>query len=189
MTWENIMGKCPWRSADIYKKIFVSVMPTEKPVQNLTVLYGFLYKKEYLLRRLTMFKDIPAPTKTLKNRLGRELKEKDIEDYGAKGCRELGWEYEKFVSPQRRSVPDRMVTIPGAQGSFELSEIFFIEFKAPFEEPTKLQKLDHDKRRKMGTFVFVVDCYEEMDLVIKIMDYVTQEYPLSTFEIPYFLLS
>ena len=40
--------------------------------------------------------------------------EKDIEAAFVKRVKSLGGTAEKFTSPNRRSVPDRLVTLPGA---------------------------------------------------------------------------
>lgn len=85
--------------------------------------------------------------------------EKDIEAYLVKRCKEQGWMCEKFTSPQRRSVPDRIVTLPGGQ-------IVFVELKAPGKKPTEAQERDHAKRRGMGVRVYVADSKETVDLII-----------------------
>jgi len=65
----------------------------------------------------------------------------------------LGGLCEKFTSPNRRAVPDRIVTLPGGR-------IVFIELKAPGAKPTKLQLLDHANRRALGCDVRVIDSLE-----------------------------
>lgn len=72
--------------------------------------------------------------------------EKQVCDYAKK----LGLFAEKFTSPGRRSVPDRMFTTPKGQ-------IFFIEFKRLGEKPTLAQINDHTERRKRGCTVHVCD--------------------------------
>lgn len=68
--------------------------------------------------------------------------------------KELGGMCEKFTSPGRRSVPDRIITLPGGQ-------IIFVELKAPGKQPTPLQKRDHTKRRKLGCDVRVINTLED----------------------------
>lgn len=80
----------------------------------------------------------------------KKIREKDIEDAVCRYARRLGFEAEKFVSPAKRSVPDRMFSGPGRK-------LFFIEFKAPGCKPTKKQKRDHERRREMGFEVYVID--------------------------------
>jgi ribosomal protein S6 len=76
--------------------------------------------------------------------------EKFIEAALVKRVKELGGTCEKFTSPGRRSVPDRIVTLPGGR-------IVFVEVKAPGKEPTELQDRDHERRREMGCEVVVIN--------------------------------
>lgn len=79
--------------------------------------------------------------------------EKDIEKAFLRRVKALGGVAEKFTSPARRFVPDRIVTMPGGQ-------IIFVELKAPGKKPTDAQKRDHAKRRAMGCDVRVIDSLE-----------------------------
>lgn len=85
--------------------------------------------------------------------------EKDFETFALKaGCLAL-----KFVSPQRRGVPDRLVLCPG-------NIHFFIEFKAPGETPNKLQIREHQRYRLLGHSVFVCDTPGEAEgILLKIL--------------------
>ena len=49
--------------------------------------------------------------------------EKEIEAYLCKRIKQLGGMCEKFTSPQKRSVPDRIITLPN-------NNIIFVETKA-----------------------------------------------------------
>jgi len=69
--------------------------------------------------------------------------ERDIEKYFVKRCKAEGWLCEKFTSPQRRSVPDRLVTM--GEGL-----IIFAELKATGKQPTELQRKDHERREGLG---------------------------------------
>ena len=62
--------------------------------------------------------------------------------------------FEKFTTPNKRSVPDRMLT-------FKCGLIAFIEFKRPGKHATSLQFNDHQKRRARRILVYVVDCREK----------------------------
>ncbi len=79
--------------------------------------------------------------------------EKTIEAALVKRVAALGGLCEKFVSPGRRSVPDRLVSLPGGR-------IVFVELKAPGKKPTPLQERDHAKRRALGFEVLVIDDIE-----------------------------
>ena len=79
--------------------------------------------------------------------------EKDIESALCARVKSLGGLCEKFVSPGRRSVPDRIVTLPGGV-------IVFVEVKAPGKKPTDLQERDHARRKALGCRVVVIDSME-----------------------------
>jgi hypothetical protein len=79
--------------------------------------------------------------------------ERTIEAALVRRVRDLGGLCEKFVSPGRRSVPDRIVTLPGGR-------IVFVEVKAPGKGPTELQERDHWRRRKLGCEVVVINTVE-----------------------------
>lgn len=79
--------------------------------------------------------------------------EKDIESALCARVKSLGGLCEKFVSPGKRSVPDRIVTLPGGA-------IVFVEVKAPGKKPTDLQERDHARRKGLGCRVVVIDSME-----------------------------
>ena len=79
--------------------------------------------------------------------------ERDIEKALVARVKDLGGLCEKFVSPGRRSVPDRIVTLPGGR-------IIFVELKAPGKVPTLLQMRDHHRRYLLGCDVRVIDGLE-----------------------------
>ena len=82
--------------------------------------------------------------------------ELDVENALVKRIKALGGTCEKFTSPARRSVPDRLVTLP--DGLVE-----FVECKRPGEKPTEKQGRDHDRRRALGCTVRVIDSIEAID--------------------------
>ena len=79
----------------------------------------------------------------------------DIESALVKRVKELNGLCEKFTSPGRRSVPDRIVTLPG-------NVVIFVELKAPGKRPTPLQLRDHQRRRALGCDVRVIDSLEQV---------------------------
>jgi hypothetical protein len=79
--------------------------------------------------------------------------ESKIEAAFVKRVKDLGGVSEKFTSPNKRSVPDRIVMFPGGK-------ILFVELKAPGNKPTEMQQRDHEKRRAMGFTVLVIDSLE-----------------------------
>jgi hypothetical protein len=72
----------------------------------------------------------------------------------------IGGECEKFTSPARRSVPDRIVSLPKGR-------IIFVELKAKGKHATELQERDHQRRREMGFDVRVIDSKEGVDALVK----------------------
>ena len=80
--------------------------------------------------------------------------EKDVEAALVRRVKSLGGLCEKFTSPGRRSVPDRIITMPGGQ-------IIFVELKRPGGKPTEAQLKDHAKRRGLGCDVRVIDNLED----------------------------
>jgi len=83
------------------------------------------------------------------------MREAEVESYLVKVAKRHGWTAEKFTSPGRRSVPDRIVWKNGV--------LVFVECKATGEKPTPSQQRDHDRRRTAGFRVYVVDSYEAVD--------------------------
>lgn len=80
--------------------------------------------------------------------------EKDVEAALVRRVKVLGGLCEKFTSPGRRSVPDRIITMPNGQ-------IIFVELKAPNKKPTDAQLKDHERRRALGCDVRVIDNKED----------------------------
>ena len=76
--------------------------------------------------------------------------EKDVEKYVEAYAGNLEGLACKFTSPQRRSVPDRLIVLPG-------NCIFFIECKSEGEEASTAQKREHERLRRRGAFVYVCD--------------------------------
>ena len=76
--------------------------------------------------------------------------EKDIENALVRKVKKLGGMCEKFTSPGRRSVPDRIITLPNGK-------IVFVEVKNTGKNPTELQLRDHERRRALGCDVRVID--------------------------------
>lgn len=85
--------------------------------------------------------------------------EKDIEKKVCDFAKAQGCYVAKFTSPNRRSVPDRIL-IPKNKPAF------FIEFKRLGQKPTPAQAVEIDKIRAQGCYVGVVDSVEEGKAVI-----------------------
>lgn len=82
--------------------------------------------------------------------------ERDIEQALVRKVKRLGGKCEKFTSPGRRSVPDRLVTLQGGR-------VIFVELKSPGKKPTAKQLKDHKERRELGCDVRVIDSMEQVD--------------------------
>lgn len=111
--------------------------------------------------------------------------EKQIENSNRRFAKKLGLLFEKFTSPAKRAVPDRLVSPTEITGDFIP---FFIEYKATGkaekfhrcergEDPEtvfsktqgheKKQFQDHEVRRGGGVPVFVVDDKEEGQRILE----------------------
>ena len=88
------------------------------------------------------------------------MKESAIETRLRKGVEAIGGLYEKFVSPGRRHVPDRLVTLPKG-------EMHMVECKRPGESPRLGQLRDHKRRARLGVTVHVVSTPEEVDALLE----------------------
>nr|DAJ03845.1 MAG TPA: Nuclease [Caudoviricetes sp.] len=77
-------------------------------------------------------------------------RESIIEKHLAAAVKAAGGIAYKFVSPGRRSVPDRIVLLPGGR-------IVFVECKAPSKAPRADQLREHERLRALGFKVVVLD--------------------------------
>lgn len=93
--------------------------------------------------------------------MGEQCLERDIEKYLVARCKELGILCEKFTSPQRRSVPDRILTYDGI--------ILFLELKATGKKPSAAQNRDHANREAHGARVRWVDSKDGVDRVLRLI--------------------
>ena len=82
--------------------------------------------------------------------------ETPIEQALVRRVKSLGGMAEKFQSPQKRSVPDRICLLPKGR-------IIFVELKASGKKPTDAQLRDHEKRRLLGCDVRVIDSIEAVN--------------------------
>lgn len=94
----------------------------------------------------------------------KKILEKDVEENNRKYAKTLGILFEKYTSPAKRSVPDRLLTFPNGL-------MVFIEYKAPGKRPSEKQWMDHCKRRNMGVLVYVVD---DIQIGRDLMDYLLE---------------
>ena len=78
------------------------------------------------------------------------MRECDVEKAICDYVKKKGGIAYKFTSPQRRSVPDRMVLLPRGV-------VLFIEFKAPGKKPTESQEREMLRMQQLGQFTYVID--------------------------------
>lgn len=76
--------------------------------------------------------------------------EKQVEAALVELVENLGGLCEKFTSPNRRNVPDRLVTWPNG-------DIHFVELKAPGKRPNAGQERDHRRRLGRRAVIVVID--------------------------------
>lgn len=89
--------------------------------------------------------------------------EEAVENALVKAVKAAGGVAYKFVSPARRNVPDRLIDLPNLP-------LFFVECKAPGEEPTAAQAREHKRLRERGKVVFVIDrMFLARDLVMSVV--------------------
>lgn len=84
------------------------------------------------------------------------MRESSIEKYLVRQVKRAGGEAEKFTSPGRKNVPDRLVT-----WLYPMTD--FVELKATGEKPNAGQRRDHARRRRRGYSVFVIDSKAGVD--------------------------
>lgn len=86
------------------------------------------------------------------------MREGDIEQYLVDRAKALGGEVRKVKWIGRHGAPDRLVMSPG--------KTLWVELKAPGEKPKPHQAREHERMRKMGQRVVVVDSFERVDEVL-----------------------
>ncbi|MDY7579385.1 hypothetical protein RGU70_13785 [Herbaspirillum sp. RTI4] len=85
--------------------------------------------------------------------------ERNIEAHLVKRCKEWDILCEKFTSPQRRNVPDRILTCRRS--------IIFVELKATGKKPSEAQMRDHMRRIDAGACVVWTDSIEGVNVIIE----------------------
>jgi len=87
--------------------------------------------------------------------------EKTVEAYLVERVRALGGIAYKFTSPARASVPDRIVILPSGRAfiadTFARGRIYLIEVKRPGGKLTRGQEREHERLRRLGADVRVLD--------------------------------
>ena len=81
--------------------------------------------------------------------------EKDIEKHLTNRVIEVGGEIRKVRWIGRRGAPDRLVMLP--------NRVVWVELKAPGKHPESYQQREHDRMRRFGCDVIVIDSIEGVE--------------------------
>lgn len=87
------------------------------------------------------------------------MRERDIEQHLVERVKVLGGEVRKVKWVGRRGAPDRVVWLADGR------EIW-VELKAPGAPPEPHQAREHERMRRMGRRVEVVDSFQRVDEVL-----------------------
>lgn len=86
------------------------------------------------------------------------MRESSIEQYLVERVKARGGEVRKVKWIGRRGAPDRLAMLP--------DQTVWVELKAPGEKPEPHQAREHERMRRMGQRVEVVDSLERVDEVL-----------------------
>lgn len=87
------------------------------------------------------------------------MRESEIETYLVLRVKGMGGEVRKVRWVGRNGAPDRLVMLPDRPA-------LWIELKAPGEKPRPHQVREHERMRRMGQVVAVVDSLDGVDEVL-----------------------
>ena len=90
------------------------------------------------------------------------MRESKIEAYLVKRVKELGGEVRKVQWIGRRGAPDRLVMLPSDWSN----PAMWVELKATGVKAEAYQLREHERMRKMGQFVRVIDSIEGVDRLL-----------------------
>lgn len=86
-------------------------------------------------------------------------RERDIENYLCRKVRRAGGDVRKVRWINRRGAPDRLVLLP--------DKVVWVELKAPGQKAKPHQLREHERLRKFGLVVLVIDSYEQIEELIQ----------------------
>lgn len=89
----------------------------------------------------------------------RAMRERDIERHLVQRVKALGGEIRKVAWPGRANAPDRLVMLPGRRA-------VWVELKAPGKKPTAQQVREHNRMRRLGELVEVIDSLEGVEALL-----------------------
>lgn len=97
------------------------------------------------------------------------MRERDIERHLTKRVKELGGEVRKVEWVGRRGAPDRLVMLPPTDGACYLrgrTATTWVELKAPGVPAEDYQLREHERMRKLGQAVVVIDSLEGVERLL-----------------------
>lgn len=96
------------------------------------------------------------------------MRESDIEEYLVERVKALGGEVRKVKWIGRHGAPDRLVMLPAyGIGQHRWPRTLWVELKAPGEKAKPHQVREHERMRRMGQRVEVVDSIALVDEVLQ----------------------
>ena len=88
------------------------------------------------------------------------MRESQIEAHLTQRVKALGGLCWKFTSPNLRGVPDRVLLMPEGQ-------TYWIELKAPGQQPNRLQQRRHAELRARNHRILMLDSVEAVDYFLE----------------------
>lgn len=98
------------------------------------------------------------------------MRESDIEKHLVNRVVELGGEVRKVKWVGRRGAPDRLVMLPAPAEWWKRDfrhRTIWVEVKAPGEKPEPHQLREHERMRRMGQRVEVIDSIEGVEELLR----------------------
>lgn len=105
------------------------------------------------------------------------MRERDIERHLVRRAKERGGEVRKVQWIGRRGAPDRLVMLPsrytwtvsplGEHKHFQQPLTVWVELKAPGKKAEPHQLREHDRMRRMGQRVEVIDSLERVEELLR----------------------
>lgn len=97
------------------------------------------------------------------------MRESKIEAYFVQQVEAKGALQRKLQYVGRRGASDRMVvwSVLSENTLYHEGLVDFVELKAPGKKPDGHQEREHERLRRLGCSVFVIDSYEAVDAYVK----------------------
>jgi hypothetical protein len=95
------------------------------------------------------------------------MRERDIEKHLVERVKALGGECRKIQWIGRRGAPDRLVMLPPGAQDYGDPLTIWVELKATGIKPEAHQLREHERMRKMGQRVVVIDSVEGVEELLR----------------------